>query len=139
MARFQASTRPLSPSIHCEAVMEIQEYPEDAGRLALRVGSRVRHVDGHAEMPEGTVVALPVASERVAVVQPLEVGQSPYLCPTGHLVPIDLDAELAGVVRELWRIDRVGRVVEAVPLAGSAARESGARVVSECGFVRGVG
>ncbi|WP_161500696.1 hypothetical protein [Embleya scabrispora] len=52
---------------------------------------------------------------------------------------MDLDKQLAGVVRGLWRIDRAGRVVEAVPLSGPAVRESGPRIVSGCGFVREVG
>ncbi|MYS78812.1 hypothetical protein GTZ85_00815 [Streptomyces sp. SID5474] len=94
--------------------MEIQEYP------AIRLGSRVRHVDGHADLPEGTVIALPPASERVAVVQPHPAGRSPYLCPVGHLVEVDLDTELVRVVRELRRVDQFGCAVEAplsVPIA----------------------
>ncbi|MFI1386731.1 hypothetical protein [Embleya sp. NPDC020886] len=107
-------------------MMEIQEYPVE-GRLPIRVGSRVRHVDEHAELPEGTVVALPAASERVAVVQPLQVGRSPYLCPIGHLVVLDLDDELAAVARGLWRVDAFGCAVGrpiAVPIAcgGGAVR-----------------
>ncbi|MFF7246295.1 hypothetical protein ACFZBU_20565 [Embleya sp. NPDC008237] len=104
-------------------MMEIQEY------RAIRVGSRVRHVDGHAELPEGTVVALPAASERVAVVQPSGAGRSPYLCPVGHLVALDSDGELARVVRELRRVDQFGCAAGgplSVPIVpgGEAVREA---------------
>ncbi|MET7301237.1 hypothetical protein [Embleya sp. NPDC005575] len=103
-------------------MMEIQEYS------AIRLGSRVRHIDEHADLPEGTVVALPPASERVAVVQPHPAGRSPYLCPIGHLVEVDLDAELVKAVRQLWHVDQFGRAVGA-PL--SVPIEPGAESVRE--------
>lgn len=96
--------------------MEIQEYRADA-QPRIRVGCRVRHVDAHADLPEGTVVALPPASERVAVVQPHRVGRLPYLCPIGHLAVLDLDVELGRAVRRLMRVDHLGREVGAVLLS----------------------
>ncbi|MFI1385456.1 hypothetical protein [Embleya sp. NPDC020886] len=109
-------------------MMEIQEYPAE-GRLPIRVGSRVRHVDAHAELPDGTIVALPAASERVAVVQPQQAGRSPYLCPIGHLVVLDLDTELTLVTRQLRRVDEFGCAVGrplSVPIApgGESVREA---------------
>lgn len=95
------------------------------GGATIRMGSRVRHVDGHADLPDGTVVALPPASERVAVVQPHAAGQSPYLCPVGHLVALDLDVELLEAVRRLMRLDHRGRCVGTVALPVKSAGISG--------------
>ncbi|MFF7249608.1 hypothetical protein ACFZBU_37560 [Embleya sp. NPDC008237] len=81
-------------------------------------------------MPDGTIVALPAASERVAVVQPWQTGRSPYLCPIGHLVVLDPDVELAAVTRQLRRVDEfgcaVGRPVSVpiTPDAGASVREA---------------
>ncbi|WP_406299194.1 hypothetical protein OG948_28520 [Embleya sp. NBC_00888] len=104
-------------------MMEIQGY------RAIQVGTRVRHVDEHADLPEGTVVALPAASTRVAVVQPSGAGRSPYLCPIGHLVALDSDGELARVVAELRRVDQFGCAVGgplSVPITpgGESVRET---------------
>ncbi|MGW1995999.1 hypothetical protein [Embleya sp. NPDC001921] len=86
-------------------------------------------MDDHAQLPEGTVVALPAASTRVAVVQPSRAGRSPYLCPIGHLVALDSDGELARVVQELRRVDQFGCAVGgplSVPIApgGESVRET---------------
>ncbi|MFE3204230.1 hypothetical protein [Embleya sp. NPDC059237] len=67
---------------------------------------------------------MPAASERVAVVQPREGGRSPYLCPVAHLVVLDLGSELAGAVRELWRLDALGRQVGVVALPILAGRRA---------------
>jgi hypothetical protein len=118
--------------------MEIQEYRADV-QPPIRVGCRVRHVDAHADLPEGTVVALPPASERVAVVQPHRAGRSPYLCPIGHLVALDLDAELGKAVRRLMRVDHLGRELGAVLSSVTSTGKPCLSLPVETGSIRAAG
>ncbi|WP_424642026.1 hypothetical protein [Embleya sp. AB8] len=65
-------------------------------------------------------MALPPATEPLAVVRPESAGQSPYLCAVGHFVV----AEPAVLARQLWRVDHLGRESEAVVLPVGVERLS---------------
>ncbi len=84
-------------------------------------------------------MALPPAPERVAVVQPHRAGRSPYLCPVGHLVALDLDVELGKAVRRLMRVDHLGRELGAVLLSVTSIGVPCLRLPAETESIRETG